>query len=150
MDASSTNGELILWDVPFAEWKGISAWVIKEGIEEGYTVVVAPTSEKRPQDNYPKYLVRFEKVITLLQYEEACATHRLYRDMSGSTRGVRAYCWNGSPWLEGYKKCVFWDANELHHYVILGDDNFIEVISVGEPKIERVESKQFIEVKHEV
>jgi len=128
----------------------MDAWVIRESDAEDFTIVVAPVSQNHPKDNYPKYLLRFEKVITLLFYDEACASHRLYYQMSGWTRGVRAYRWIGSPWLEGYKGCFWPDRDKLHHFVILGDGNLVEVISVGEPEIERVDTKRFVEVKHEV
>src|SRR5262249_32291021 len=142
-ETQPANSELSLWDVPFAEWKGLSAWVIKERDAEDFTVVVAPLSEKSPKENHPKYLLRFQKVLTLLAFEEACTTQRQYYKMSGWVKGRRAYRWVASPWVEGYKG-IFWpDRDRLRHYCLLGDDNIIEVISIGEPEIERVDAKRF-------
>ena len=73
MDTPSTKSELIRWDVPFTEWRGLSTWVITESLDS-FAIIVAPLSDKRPEDNYPKYMIRFERVLTLLTYEEACAT----------------------------------------------------------------------------
>jgi hypothetical protein len=70
--------------------------------------------------------------------------------MAGWIKGVRAYHWIGSPWLEGYKGCFWKERDRLHHNVILSDDYIVEVISVGDPKIERVDTKRFIEVTHEL
>jgi hypothetical protein len=149
MDASSAKIELVRWDVPFAEWRGLSTWVITENFDS-FVVVVAPLSDKRPEDNYPKYLIRFAEVITLLAYDEAGATHRLYYKMTGWVKGLRAYQWIDSPWLAGYRGCHEIPGSKLYHYVIFGDDNLVEVISVGEARIERVDQKRFIEVTHEV
>lgn len=149
MNTPSVKTELVRWDVPFAEWRGLSAWVITES-GDSFTIVVAPLSDKRPEDNYPKYLIRFEKVITLLAYDEACATHRIYYKMTGWIKGVQAYQWIDSPWLDGYRGCHEIHGKKLYHYVIFGDDNLVEVISVGEAKIEKVNEKRFIDAKHEV
>jgi hypothetical protein len=149
MDTPPAKTELVRWDVPFAEWKALCAWVIMEKVDS-FTVIVARGSNKRPEDNYPKYLIRFDKVITLLAYDEACAAHQIYYKMTGWMEGVRAYQWIDSPWLDGYRGCHEIRGKKLFHYVIFGDDNLIEVISVGEAKIEKVDEKRFIEVKHEV
>jgi hypothetical protein len=149
MDTPPVKTELVRWDVPFAEWRGLSTWTIIERVDS-FTIVVAPLSDKRPEDNYPKYLIRFDKVITLLAYDEACATHRLYYKMTGWMKGVRAYQLIDSSWLDGYRGCHEIRGKKLYHYAILGDDNLVEVISVGEAKIERVDEKRFIDVRHEV
>ena len=149
MDTPPANIELVRWDVPFADWRGLSTWVIVESFDS-FTIVVAPLSSQAPKDNYPKYLIRFDKIITLLTYDEACATHRLYYKMSGWTKGVRAYQWIDSPWLDGYRGCHEVRGSKLYHYVIFGDDSLVEVISVGEARIERIDEKRFIEVTHEV
>jgi hypothetical protein len=149
MGTPSAKTELVRWVVPFTEWRGLSTWVITESFDS-YAIVVAPLSDKRPEDNYPKYLIRFDKVLTMLTYEEACATHRLYYKMAGWMKGLRAYQWIDSPWLDGYRGCHEIRGKKLYHYVILGDDNLVEVILVGAAKIERVDEKRLIEVKHEV
>ena len=149
MDTPPTKTELIRWDVPFADWPGLSTWVIVEGFDS-FTVVVAPLSGQHPKDNYPKYLVRFDKVITMLAYDEACATHTLFYKMSGWTKGVQAYQLIDSPWLVGYRDCHEIRGKKLYHYAILGDDSIAEVISVGEARVERVDAKRIIEVTHEV
>lgn len=150
MDALTPESKLVRWDLPFAEWQESSAWVIREGDDEDFTVVVAPLSQYLPKNNYPKYLVRFEEVITLLLYDERCATHRRYYEMAGWINGVRAYHWFGSPWLESYEGCFWPDRDRLHHNVIISDDNIVEVISIGDAHIERVDAKRFIDVRHEV
>jgi hypothetical protein len=64
---------------------------------------------------------------------------------------VTAYQWIGSPWMQAYRDAVAacgW--KDLHHYLILGDDSLVEVISSGEARIERVDTKRIVEVKHEV
>lgn len=149
MDTPPLNTELVRWDVPFAAWSGLSSWVIVESFDS-FTIVVAPLSNKHPKENFPKYLIRFDEVITMLAYDEACATHRDYYKMSGFVMGVRAYRLIDSSWLDGYRGCHEIRDKKLYHYAILGDDSIVEVISVGEARIERVDEKRFIEVTHEI
>ena len=68
------------WDVPFAEARDPSVSIITEHGGDVVTLIVAPTGI----DQYPKYRVRFDKVISLLYYEEAFSFHRGYRTPSGS------------------------------------------------------------------
>jgi hypothetical protein len=149
MDTPPANTELVRWDVPFAEWSGLSTWVIVESFDS-FTIVVAPLSSKHPKDNYPKYLIRFDQVITMLAYDETCATHRVYYEMTGWIKGLRAYQLIDSPWLVGYRGWHEACGKKLYHYAVFGDDTIVEVISVGEARIERVDEKRFIEVTHEV
>ena len=64
--------------------------------------------------------------------------------MTGWMKGVRAYQWIDSPWLDAYRGCHEIRGKKLHHFVILGDDNLIEVISVGDAKIEKIDEKRLI------
>jgi hypothetical protein len=152
MAAPPPSNELVRWDVPFAEWDGLSTWVIAESGDDAFTIVVAPLSALPPIENYPKYLIRFESVITLLCDEEACVLDRGYPPrLRGEKNWLRAYLWIGSPWLrssQGWGDIL--GGKEFHHYLIFGDDSVIEVISPGKARIERVDAKRFIEVKHEV
>ena len=136
--------------MPFADWDQASVWVIQEVDIEGFTIVVAPLSiYGLPKDNYPKYLIRFDKVLTLLRYDEACAFDRGYSSLAGFGRGM-AYEWLDSPWMIPFRGCHEFGTRKLHHYLILGDDGLVEVISVGEARVERIDTKRFIEMKHEV
>ena len=154
MDTTIVNTDLVSWDVPFADWREMSVWVIAEGDFESFTVVVAPLSQKHPKDNYPKYLIRFESMIAFLTYEESALLDRYgghLSSLSGWESGVPAYQWVSSPWAKscrGYAELRRW--SEPRHYLILGDDSIVEVVSSHEPKIERVDAKRIIEVRHEV
>jgi hypothetical protein len=154
MDTTAANTHLVRWNVPFADWHEMSVWTIADGDFENFTVVVAPLSEKHPKDNYPKYLIRFESMIAFLTYEEAASLDRYgghLMSLAGWVCGLGTYQWVNSPWARscrGYAAFRAWE--EPRHYLILGDDSIVEVISSHEPKIERVDAKRFIEVRHEV
>ncbi len=64
MDAT-TN--LVPWNVPFAQSEVPCVSLITEQFGSSTTLVVAPDGI----DRYPKYLVRFDKVLAALYYEEA-------------------------------------------------------------------------------
>ena len=153
MDAA-TNTDLVRWNAPFADWREMSVWTIAEGDFQSFTVVVAPLSEKHPKENYPKYLVRFESMIAFLTYEESSSLNRYsghLMSLSGWVCGHRAYDWVSSPWAKscrGYAEFRQWE--EPRHYLILGDDSIVEAVSSHKPKIERVDAKRIIEVRHEV
>jgi hypothetical protein len=119
---------------------------------DALTIVVAPLSALPPEKNYPKFLLRFDNVITSLCYEEALAIDRAYPPRQrGEKNWLRACRWIDSPWLhsaQGWAELSRW--KELHHYLVFGDDSIIEVISPDEARIERVDTKKFIEVKYEV
>ena len=144
------HSKLVRWDVPFAEWNGMRIWTVAEKGFDNLMVVVAPLSQNAPIDNYPKYLLRFDKIITFLTYDETFAFDRGYLSLPGWTKGVRAYQWVDSPWLNSYSGWFESGGKKLFHYIVLGDDSLTEVISVGEARVERVESKRLIKVEHEV
>jgi hypothetical protein len=138
---------LIRWDVPFAEARYPSVGVITECGGDVTTLVVAP----KGIDNYPKFLARFEKVLALLSYEEACALDRGYSALPGFDPECCAYRWIESPWLESYRKGADVFAwKDLRHFLILGGDSIVEVIASGQPKVERLDKRAIMETKHEI
>jgi hypothetical protein len=144
------KSDLIRWDVPFAISLDPSVGVLTEDLGQSLTLAVAPQG----LGNYPKYLVRFKNVVTLLCYEETCAIDRGYRSLIWSEADLCAYRWITSPWLKHYR--VLEDilfsrsAEKLNHYLLFGGDTIVEVIALGEPTVEQVNSKRVIEIKHEV
>lgn len=142
--------DLVRWDVPFAEACDPSVSLITEQGEQcgdAATLVVAPHGI----DEYPKYIVRFGKVVALLCYEEAFAFDRGYRALSGIELKCCAYLWPDSPWVESYRKGAdIFEWKDLQHYLIFGGDSIVELIADGQPKIERFDHPQIIEVRHRV
>lgn len=139
--------DLVLWDVPFGESRYPSLSLITEEGGDVAMLVVAPSG----LDTYPKFLVRFPRVITLLCYEEAYAFNRGYRELTGIDSNRCAYLWTDSPWLQCYRKGreVFaW--TDLWHYLIFGGDSIVEVIAAVQPTVERIEENRVIVTKHEV
>jgi hypothetical protein len=152
MSVPSSSEYLVPWDVPFAEWKSAELYVIKEGIGSDLAILVAPSpmGELLKEKNYPKYLIRFDWVITFLYQHEACApTERSYYKIPGWVQGKRFYQWINSPWSESYKGCFWSEQEEMHHYIMLTDSNIVEAISIGDARIEKIDSKQIIDVKYE-
>lgn len=144
VDLMSTVANLARWEVPFAGAADPSVSVITEQGGDVVTLIVAPAGI----DQYPKYRVRFAKVIALNCHEEACSPDPGYRVPSGS--GC-AFLWVDSPALESYRrgKDVF-EWHDLQHFVVLGGDSIVELIAAGQPEVERLEQGRTIEVRHEV
>jgi hypothetical protein len=142
--------DLIRWDVPFATGLWPSVGVITECDTSKVVLVVRLDGFGK----YPQFLVRFWDVVLLLEYEETCAIDRGFRNLIRSEFELCAYHWITSPWLKEYRvleDILFTKSSEkLHHYILLGGDSIVEVIALGEPQVERVDKKMFIDVKHEV
>jgi len=142
----SSAPEIVPWEVPFASSVDPSVGIITENLGETITLVVAPLGI----DKYPKYIVRFDRVITSLCYEEACAFDRGY-GYPGKQDGSCAYRWLGSEWLQGYQKGVdLFGWKDLGHYLIFGGDSIVEVIACGTPDIKWLDAKTTITTIHEV
>jgi hypothetical protein len=143
----NTTTDLVRWNVPFAEARDPSVSLITEQGGDAATLVVAPSGI----DRYPKYLVRFGKVIILLCYEEAFAFDRGYRALSGNEPNCCAYLWTDSPWMESYRKGAdVYEWKGLQHYLIFGGDSIVELIASVQPKVERLDEKRVIDTRYEV
>ena len=150
LDLMDATTYLVPWDVPFAKSGPLypSVSLITEQFGSSATVVVAPHGT----DQYPKYLVRFDKVLAALYYEEALALRGEYPAVvaDAPTSGC-AYLWPDSPWLRasrGWAEFLQWP--EPQHYVIFGADDVVELLASGESKVERIDEKTVLETKHEV
>jgi hypothetical protein len=142
-----TATDLVRWDMPFAEARDPSVSLITEQGGDAAMLIVAPLGI----DRYPKYLVRFSKVIALLCYEEAFALDRGYRALSGIEPKCCAYLWTDSPWMESYRKGAdVFEWKGMQHYLILGGDSVVELIASGQPRAERLDERRVIETKYEV
>lgn len=142
-----TTTELVRWDVPFAEARDPSVSLITEQGGDAVMLVVAPSGI----DKYPKYLIRFERVLVSLCHEEAVALDRNCRSLSGIERSVCAYVCSDSPWLpasRGFAELL--ELSDLQHYLVFGGDSIVELIASGQPKVERLDGKRVIESRYEV
>ena len=137
-----TTAGLVRWDVPFAGAKDPSVSLITEQGGDAATLIVSPDGV----DRYPKYLVRFDRVLAALCYEEALALNRGYPQAAGC-----ACLWNDSPWLRASRGWAvdFLRWPDLRHYVVFGGDSIVELLA-SEPKIQQIDKKTVIETKHEV
>jgi hypothetical protein len=132
--------------VPFAEAHDPSVSLITEQGGDAATIVVAPSGI----DQYPKYLVRFGKVIALLCFVEAFAFDRGYRALSGIEPKYCAYIWTDSPWMESYRKGAdIFEWEDLQHYLVFGGDSIVELIACGQPEVERLDERRVIATKYE-
>jgi hypothetical protein len=145
--AMRTVTDLARWEVPFAEARDPSVSLITERGGDAAMLVVAPMGI----DRYPKYLVRFDRVLVSLCYEETVSLDRDYRSLTGIEPSVCAYVWTGSPWLRASSGTA--ELHELlavQHYLVFGGDSIVELIASGQPKVERLDSHRVIEARHEV
>jgi hypothetical protein len=140
------KSDLIRWDVPFANAGYPSISVITDSDTSKIVLVVRP----RGFVNYPHYLVRFYNVVTLLRYDEGPGAFDTgYRSLIRSEYNLCAYRWITSPWLLGYSDHKRSDE-EYSHYLLLGADDIVEVIALGEVEVERVDKQIVMEMKYEV
>jgi hypothetical protein len=150
MTTPPTGPDLLGWNVEFAEYRFPAVSVLSDDYGETVLIVVAPAGFSA----YPKYLVRFRNVVTLLYYEETCSIDRGYESLTRSHSNLCAYRWVSSPWLKQYRvleDIIFNKSpDKLHHYLILGGDTIVEVIALGEAAVEKINSKRVIEVTLEV
>ncbi|MBI5799792.1 MAG: hypothetical protein HZA92_03565 [Verrucomicrobia bacterium] len=145
MDAT-TN--LVPLDVPFAQSEHPSVSLITEQFGSSVIVVVAPHGT----DQYPKHLVRFDKVLVALYYEEALGLRGKYPVVAGAQSSGCAYVWPDSPWLRASHGWAvdFLKWPDLRHYIIFGADDVVELLAAGAPRVERIDERCVIETKHEV
>jgi hypothetical protein len=150
MSLSPIADGLVRWETPFSENRFPSISIITENQGDVVSLIVAPDGI----DKYPKYVVRFENVITLLCYEEAFAFDRGYKKLNRDEGNLCAYRWINSSWLKEYQKGIDIlrkkNTGELEHYVVFGGDSNVELIAFGHPKIERIDTKTFLETKQEI
>ena len=147
LDLMDATTHLVPWDVPFAPSEHPSVSLITEQFGSSATVVIAPHGI----DQYPKYLVRFDKVLAALYYEEALALRGKYPAVAdGQTSGC-AYLWPDSPWLGASRGWAvdFLRWPDLSHFVFFGGDDVVELLACG-ATVERIDEKRVIETKHEV
>ena len=145
--------DLQIWDTPFARERWPSIWLIPETHGESTaTVVVAPGGVNA----YPKYLVRFSAVYAFESEEEAGGLTFQDGSIQRSTEDLGcAYVWRDSPQAKGYAPFVpdmpfHGGRGPVVHYVLLGGDNNVGVISAEPPTIERVDNPRHLTLTHEV
>lgn len=139
---------LVPWDLPFAQSEHPSVSLITEQFGRTAILVVAPHGT----DRYPKYLVRFEKVLAALYYEEALGLRGKYPVVADAQISGCAFLWPDSPWLRASHGWAvdFLKWPDLRHYIVFGADDVVELLASGESKVERIDEKTVLETKHEV
>ncbi|MEQ1643520.1 MAG: hypothetical protein ABL959_08780 [Pyrinomonadaceae bacterium] len=136
--------KFIRWETPFTDTKYPSAVVITGPNDKDcpVEVVVAPSG----WDKYPKYVVDFGETIAFSCMEEMHFPERDFAEAETEDEGLSAYEFINSTWLEAYRDGEFFlfntkegDDEQLRHFLILGGDNYIEVITKNTPSIRRVD-----------
>lgn len=127
--------KIVPWKTPFS---GIQFPSIGMYVEHGelagdlITAIVAPYGI----DSYPKYLVSFGAVYEIKLYEEGCSPERGYETLLGEVKGNSACKWLESPSINSYQALS--DVVNLNHFILLGGDNILEVVTKNEPEITKV------------
>ena len=131
------------WNTPFTKNMSPSVGLfVEHGDDE--TDLVSAVVAPQGIDKYPKYLVRFGNVMEFSCYEEGCSPVRGYEDLLLLSDGICSFTWFGSPSVESYQPLVGEEA--LNHYLIIGADNILEVVSKNIPKITTLEKSTKIVV----
>lgn len=122
-------------------WPGSVVITGPQGHECKVEVVVAPHGI----DQYPKYVVEFGEVIAFSCMEEMHFPERDFAEADCEEEGLSAYEFLDSTWLESYRKGEYFLFNtnrenkeRLRHFLIVGGDNNIEVITKNTPKFREV------------
>ena len=138
------NQKLSLWETPFSNSRLPSVGLyIEHGEDETDLVsaIVAPDGI----DQYPKYLISFGEALEFSCYEEGCCPDRGYEALIEYPQKTCGFKWIGSPSVEAYQALM--GDSQLNHYLIIGADNIVEVVSGGAPIVTTIDSPTEIEVK---
>lgn len=136
--------KFVRWETPFTDIRWPSAVVITgpHGGTCPIEVVVAPHGV----DRYPKYVIEFGDVIAFSCMEEMHFSERDFSEAECEEEGLSAYEFLDSTWLESYRKGEYFLFNtnsenkeQLRHFLIVGGDNNIEVITKNTPKLREVD-----------
>jgi hypothetical protein len=99
-------------------------------------------------DAYPKYLVRFSLVFSITCGEEAGFDLDIGQESCPSN--VIAYIWETSPHAAAYSSSAYGAGCVVRHYVALGGDNVVGVVSGASPTIETVSGPTELSVRYAV
>src|ERR1035441_10291173 len=140
--------EIENWDTPFSCAKYPSVWVIAESHGDStLSVVVCPGG----LDAHPKFVVRFTSVYAFSVEEEARSGIGSFIGPDGLIQKVGcAYIWLTSPYIKDFVPEMPFRGGRgpLKHYVILGGDNNVGVVSAEPPTIDRVDAPSKVTVTY--
>ena len=136
-----SDGEYLeVWEVPFAQAAYPALTPIMSPEEPGpsrkdrfpFKVIVFPHGFGK----HPGYVVEFVRAHYVMYHDEACGSHDSHwLEVIKQSPKSCAYIWHGSSLLQRYEGigCEFEET--LRHYVLLGGDWVIEVLSYREPTV---------------
>lgn len=133
------------WETPFTYARFPSVALVMEPDGEGTALlVVAPGG----LDAYPKYIVRFARVLAVICAEEAGSILEL--GQVHSPNEVFAHIWDASPHAAAYANTALGANLEIRHYVVFGGDNIASVVCGSAPVIETVSAPMELAVRYAV
>lgn len=147
--------KIIRWDTPFTDTQHPAVeflTTIEQAKHNALKILVSPFGV----DKYPKYLMHFGEVLAFTCMEEANAPQliidaELENDIEPY---LSAYQYIDSPWLKSYETQIhFIPSGHLgyfSHYMILGGDNNVEIITAYQPIIETVAQKRTFKIEREL
>lgn len=136
--------KFVRWKTPFTDERYPSATIMTGPNHPDYEleVVVSPHGI----DRYPKYIVNFGNVVAFSCMEEMHFPEREFAEAECEEEGLAAYEFIDSAWLESYRKGEHFLFNtdggnkeQLRHFLIVGGDNNIEIITKNVPTFREVE-----------
>ena len=143
--------KLIRWDTPFTEafypLVALMATILPSivGNVDNLKVVVDPHEKE-----FPKCLVDFGNVLAFTCMDEACCPERDFPEVPVEVGRTCAYQYIDSPWLKSYEGCHDPDAEgKFSHYLIVGGDRIIEIITQNAPIIRTLKQKETLIIKFE-
>jgi hypothetical protein len=124
---------LELWETPFSAAVFPSVQVITDDeVCNSVNLIIA-------SGGYPHYLIKFAEIYGFKVMDESWAPVNRFVTVQRTAKGC-AYLWRGSLWLKEFLSERPSLEGEVAHYVLLGGDLIVEVLSKYEPKIEEFES----------
>ena len=153
MQTGRSRMDLQVWDTPFGDALLPSvALILDTHGDSTVTAVVAPGGI----DEYPKYLVRFSAVYAFNCEEEAGGTAYDGAFVGRQQHHVGcSYIWRDSPLAAGYAPSVPDMAfrggqTPVVHYVLLGGDNAVGIVTAELPTIEKIEGARQLCLTYDV
>jgi len=146
------KAQIIRWETPFTNTFLPSVNVIIGSDEDGgpdLFLIVAP----KGLDQYPKHLVRFRHWIAHTCHEEAYSPSLGIEKCTFEDRKACAHLWLNSPSLESYRGgegFIFEEGEQLQHFLLIGGDHNVEVISTENPDITEIKEPKTIHLEYQL
>ena len=122
------------WNSQFREIKypSVELFLTTEDVEN----IQLNVAVCRSVDEYPKYVIHFERYLSFRSNEEAGYEFD-FQLPENSFLTTNSIVLDESPWLKssGFATEIYGQGRSFRHYIFLGGDNIVEVITDSYPQV---------------